>query len=61
MSDAAPASKKIRLIMELRRAGITDQRVLGAIERVPRELFVPTTFADQAYENVACRSATARR
>jgi protein-L-isoaspartate(D-aspartate) O-methyltransferase len=53
MSDAAPASKKIRLIMELRRAGISDQRVLGAIERVPRELFVPATFADQAYENVA--------
>jgi protein-L-isoaspartate(D-aspartate) O-methyltransferase len=52
-SDAAPASKKIRLIMELRRAGISDQRVLGAIERVPRELFVPATFADQAYENVA--------
>ena len=53
MSDAAPASKKIRLIMELRRAGISDQRVLSAIERVPRELFVPATFADQAYENVA--------
>jgi protein-L-isoaspartate(D-aspartate) O-methyltransferase len=44
---------KIRLIMELRRAGITDNRVLSAIERVPRELFVPETFRDRAYENIA--------
>lgn len=43
----------IRLIMELRRQGITDSRVLGAIERVPREAFVPETFRDQAYENMA--------
>jgi protein-L-isoaspartate(D-aspartate) O-methyltransferase len=46
-------AKVVRLVMELRGAGITDQRVLGAIERTPRELFVPETFKDQAYENVA--------
>lgn len=46
-------ARKIRLIMELRRSGITDTRVLAAIERVPRELFVPAPFLDQAYENVA--------
>lgn len=46
-------ANKIRLIMELRRQGITDARVLGAIERVPREAFVPETFRDQAYENTA--------
>jgi protein-L-isoaspartate(D-aspartate) O-methyltransferase len=39
--------------MELRLAGIADQRVLNAIERTPRDLFVPQTFRDQAYENVA--------
>jgi protein-L-isoaspartate(D-aspartate) O-methyltransferase len=39
--------------MELRRQGITDANVLGAIERVPRETFVPDTFRDQAYENMA--------
>jgi protein-L-isoaspartate(D-aspartate) O-methyltransferase len=50
-STAPP--KMLRLIMELRRCGITDARVLGAIERIPREMFVPATFADQAYENVA--------
>lgn len=39
--------------MELRRAGIADARVLGAIEKTPREAFVPPAFADQAYENLA--------
>lgn len=43
----------IRLIMALRRQGIADARVLSAIERVPRELFVPEAFADQAYEDMA--------
>ncbi len=44
---------RIQLIMELRRAGITDTAVLGAIERTPREVFVPTAFANRAYDNVA--------
>jgi protein-L-isoaspartate(D-aspartate) O-methyltransferase len=47
------ATKKVRLIMELRSLGITDARVLGAIERVPREAFIPEMFRDRAYENVA--------
>ena len=47
------ATKKVRLIMELRALGITDARVLGAIERVPREVFLPEMFRDRAYENVA--------
>jgi len=46
-------SRRIRLIMELRREGINDTRVLSAIERVPRERFVPETFADRAYDNIA--------
>ena len=45
--------RKLRLLMELRRAGIGDARVLGAIERTPREKFVPLSFEDRAYENVA--------
>ena len=44
---------KLRLLMELRRAGIGDARVLGAIEKTPREKFVPPAFEDQAYENLA--------
>jgi protein-L-isoaspartate(D-aspartate) O-methyltransferase len=39
--------------MELRSSGISDTRVLGAIERVPREIFTPPQFRDQAYENTA--------
>jgi protein-L-isoaspartate(D-aspartate) O-methyltransferase len=52
-SAPAGAAKKVRLIMELRRGGVSDLKVLGIIERLPRELFVPPSFADQAYENVA--------
>ena len=48
-----PTPKVLRLLMELRGAGFSDARVLGAIERVPREIFVPATFRDQAWENVA--------
>jgi protein-L-isoaspartate(D-aspartate) O-methyltransferase len=44
---------KIRLVMELRRHGVTDTRVLSAIERVPREEFTPPSFRDQAYEDTA--------
>ena len=47
------AARKIRLIMELRRSGIADTQVLSAVERIPREAFVPEAFQDQAYENRA--------
>ena len=46
-------ASKIRLLMELRRQGITDTNVLAAIETIPREMFVSQTFHDQAYENIA--------
>jgi protein-L-isoaspartate(D-aspartate) O-methyltransferase len=52
-SEPGLLPKKLRLLMELRRAGIADPRVLGAIEKTPRERFVPPSFEDQAYENVA--------
>jgi len=47
------AVQKIRLIMELRRQGISNTDVLSALERIPREEFVPLTFRDCAYENIA--------
>ncbi len=47
------ATRKIRLILELRRAGISDTAVLAAIERVPREGFVPDAFKHQCYEDTA--------
>ncbi len=46
------AARKIRLIMQLRRAGIADTNVLSAIERVPREAFVPESFQHQSYEDM---------
>lgn len=44
---------KIRLIMKLRRSGITDTAVLAAIEHVPRDLFVPQPFSRHAYDDQA--------
>ena len=45
--------RKIRLTLELRELGITNSRVLSAIERIPREIFIPENFRNQAYENIA--------
>lgn len=39
--------------MSLRRSGVTDAAVLGAIERIPRERFVPKSFQDHAWEDTA--------
>lgn len=38
---------------QLLRRGITDERVLEAMARVPRERFVPPDLADFAYEDAA--------
>lgn len=46
-------AKKIKLIMELKRKGIADLSVLNAIERTPREMFIPPAMMDQAYEDIA--------
>lgn len=44
---------RARLILELRGEGIHDDRLLGVIERVPRDIFVPRPFKHQGWENVA--------
>ena len=44
---------KIRLIMRLRKHGITDMRTLGAIEQIPREAFVDKEFLSHAYDDHA--------
>lgn len=49
----AAEARVIRLLMELRRLGVTDTPTLAAIEKVPRDLFVAPPFLDQAYENRA--------
>jgi len=50
-TDTLP--ERIRLLMKLRTNGITDTRVLSAIEGVPREAFVTEAFRDKAYEDTA--------
>lgn len=42
-----------RLIMELRQAGITDTRLLRAMELVPRHLFIGDNLFQQAWEDRA--------
>ena len=51
--ETALLAKRVRLVMELRRGGVSDARVLGIIEKTPRDLFIDPVFWDQAYENVA--------
>jgi protein-L-isoaspartate(D-aspartate) O-methyltransferase len=45
--------RKIELVMSLRNQGIRDMRVLEAIERTPRELFLEGPFVNQAYADQA--------
>lgn len=45
--------RKIRLTLELRESGISDTHVLSAIEKTPREIFIPDNFRNQAYANIA--------
>ena len=41
-----------RLLLSIRKEGITDQRILSAFEAIPRHLFVPKVFSDQAYDDI---------
>ncbi|WP_439817966.1 protein-L-isoaspartate(D-aspartate) O-methyltransferase [Zavarzinia sp. CC-PAN008] len=44
---------KIRLILSLRLQGINDTAILSAIERLPREEFVPTALSHRAWDDAA--------
>ncbi len=46
-------SQHIQFIMDLRRRGITDSRVLAALERTPREDFLSPEFRHNAYKDCA--------
>ena len=46
-------ARKMRLFTHLRRSGITDERVLYAMETLPREAFTAQAFMDQAYDDIA--------
>ena len=55
MSEDAdtPETRLARLVLALRSQGVTDPKVLGAMERVPRDLFVPELFQDRSWEDSA--------
>jgi protein-L-isoaspartate(D-aspartate) O-methyltransferase len=50
MSDAA--ERKMRFLFALRTKGVTDARVLGAMEAIDRGEFVRGIFAERAYEDM---------
>ncbi|WP_128515962.1 protein-L-isoaspartate(D-aspartate) O-methyltransferase [Tabrizicola thermarum] len=46
------AERKMRFLFALRSRGVTDTRVLTAMEKIDRGLFVRNIFADRAYEDM---------
>ena len=52
-ADAFAAARHRMVEEQLRARDIVDERVLAAMERVPRELFVPETERDRAYTDAA--------
>ena len=45
------AERKMRFVFQLRSCGVTDPRVMAAMEGIDRGLFVRGQFADRAYED----------
>lgn len=50
--EESDAERKMRYLFGLRSRGVTDARVLTAMERVDRGLFVRGHFADRAYDDM---------
>ena len=55
MAEAADEAdtRRAKLVLSLRSAGISDPKVLAAIEQTPRDLFVPQLFQERAWEDSA--------
>jgi protein-L-isoaspartate(D-aspartate) O-methyltransferase len=51
--ENSPRARMGRLILALRSQGVTDPKVLNAIESVPREIFVPELFQERSWEDSA--------
>jgi len=49
---SAEAERQMQFLYALRSHGVTDARVLSAMERIDRALFVRGLFAERAYEDV---------
>jgi protein-L-isoaspartate(D-aspartate) O-methyltransferase len=50
-SDRFAALRQQMVATQLRARGISDQRVLDALRRVPRHEFIPEPYRDRAYED----------
>ncbi len=53
LPEDTPETRKARLILALRSQGVSDAKVLDALERTPRELFTPQLFQERAWEDSA--------
>jgi protein-L-isoaspartate(D-aspartate) O-methyltransferase len=53
VSFDAAAARAGMVERQLRRRGIVDERVLAAMDRVPRDLFVPPSLVEHAYDDGA--------
>jgi protein-L-isoaspartate(D-aspartate) O-methyltransferase len=51
--EDSPQAQMARLVLALRTQGVTDPKVLKAIEATPRELFTPELFKERAFEDSA--------
>ena len=46
-------TRRARLILGLRSGGVSDPSVLSAVEKTPRDLFVPELFQERSWEDSA--------
>ena len=51
--EGGPRTDAARLVLSLRSAGVTEPRILAALEATPRDMFVPRIFEDRAWEDSA--------
>jgi protein-L-isoaspartate(D-aspartate) O-methyltransferase len=51
--DGDAETRRARLILDLRSQGVTEAKVLDALEKTPRDLFVPDLFQERTWENSA--------
>jgi protein-L-isoaspartate(D-aspartate) O-methyltransferase len=52
MSDPYASFHAARLVLALRQSGVMDQRIMEALEKTPREPFVPRPFVESAWDDI---------
>lgn len=52
MTEDDIATRKMQFLFALRSKGVTDQRVLGSMEKVDRGQFIKGLFSERAYEDM---------